>query len=362
MSFNYFDEKPKVKRKQKHKRTDEKLIKQETVKIIFERFLEQKVKQNLRASSLNQHVGLFNNITAFHEAKYNQPFYLSDIDTKFISDWVHWLKNEVVRFDGHKYKPTSAKTVGLSDSSINGRIKYLKTFIKWCVNQDLIKENPFNKWEGFRKDAHSVVILTRDEIDNLLKVAKAHSTKSYKNFRDYVLLHLIVDSMCRINELLTLAPSDIDHVNKTILIRSDNAKSRKHRTVPLSNKTYRLIIQLLEENEEFDGEVDDLIFLSLSGRMLSNNNCLRDFKKLANEAKIKKRFYIHLLRHSAATHYLSSSGDVESLRKILGHADLRTVLTYAHMADDTILQKHAMSGFFGSENLISRKRDNKRKK
>ena len=94
--------------------------------------------------------------------------------------------------------------------------------------------------------------------------------------------------MFRINEALLLAPSDIDHVNKTIIIQSDHAKSRKARIIPISNKTYRLLTQLLEENEAFEGEVDDLIFLSLSGRMLNNNNVLRDFKKLAQEAGITK--------------------------------------------------------------------------
>jgi integrase/recombinase XerD len=90
----------------------------------------------------------------------------------------------------------------------------------------------------------------------------------------------------------------------------------------------------------------------------NNNNCLRDFKKNAIEAGIKKSFYIHLIRHSVATHYLSSSGDVESLRNILGHAELRTVLTYAHMADETVAEKHAKSGFFGYANVTSRKRTN----
>lgn len=44
-------------------------------------------------------------------------------------------------------------------------------------------------------------------------------------------------------------------------------------------------MQLLEENEAFEGEVDDLIFLSLSGRMLSKNNVLRDLRKYAEEAE-----------------------------------------------------------------------------
>lgn len=78
---------------------------------------------------------------------------------------------------------------------------------------------------------------------------------------------------------------------------------------------------MIEVNESFENEVDDLLFLSLSGRMLGKNNVLRDVRKYAKEAEITKRFYLHLIRHSVATHYLST-GDVESLRKILGHSDL----------------------------------------
>ncbi|MEV5114713.1 phage integrase SAM-like domain-containing protein [Peribacillus frigoritolerans] len=129
MSFGYFEEKEKVKKRQPHKRKAEKVIKKETVKMVFERFIELKVKQNLRSTTLNQHVGLFKNISSFHETKMDKPFYLSDITTDFISDYVYWLKNEAVRFDGHKYKLESAQTKDLADASIEGRLKYLKTFI-----------------------------------------------------------------------------------------------------------------------------------------------------------------------------------------------------------------------------------------
>jgi integrase/recombinase XerD len=362
MRIEYFDNKEKVKKRQPHKRKSEKGIQRDTVQVIFERFLDSKVKQNLRPASLNQHIGLFKNISMFHANNSNSPFYLSDITTDFISDWVYWLKHEIRKNDGHAFIPKHAQTLGLSDASVHGKIKYLKTFISWCIKEDLLINNPFYQWEGFKKDAHFIDILSREEISSLLNKVKSYSKKSFKHFRDYVLLHLLIDCMCRINEALMLAPSDIDNVNKTIIIRSINAKSRKNRIIPLSNKSYRLLIQLIEENEQFEGEIDDLVFLSLSGRMLNNNNCLRDFKKYAIEAGIKKRFYIHLLRHSVATHYLSSLGDVESLRKILGHADLRTVLTYAHMADETVAEKHAKSGFFGSENVTSRKRLNNLKR
>ncbi|MFY0762154.1 tyrosine-type recombinase/integrase [Metabacillus dongyingensis] len=359
-SFSYLDEKERVKKRQPHKRTDKK-TKSDSVKTIFEKFLEAKKKQNLRNSTLNQHIFLFKNIETFYATRTDKPFHLNDITTEFISDYVYWLKNKCVKHEGHRYKPKNAQTIGLADASIAGRLKYLKAFINWCMKQDLIKKNPFDKFEGFKKDKTDIDILTRDEIQNLLKVAKLHSKISYKHFRDYTLLHLLVDCMLRITEALLIAPNDIDHTNRTILIRSNNAKSRRSRIVPLSDKTYRLLVQLMEENELFEGEIDKLIFLSLSGRILDKNNLLRDLRKHAIEAGIKKRFYLHLIRHSAATHYLSSSGDLESLRLLLGHADYRTLLTYIHLADTTVQEKHANHSFFSSANTTSRKRINKRK-
>ena len=151
LSLDYFEDKPKIAKRQPHKRKDQKNVKKENSKIIFERFLEFKVKQNLRIGTINKFILTFNNIEMFHGTRTDRPFYLTDITTEFISDWVYWLKNEAIRFDGHKYKPQSAQTVGLSDATIETRIKNLKTFIKWAVKQDLIAKNPFDKFEGFIK-------------------------------------------------------------------------------------------------------------------------------------------------------------------------------------------------------------------
>jgi integrase/recombinase XerD len=111
--------------------------------------------------------------------------------------------------------PLHAQTVGIKDVSIVGRLKYLNVFINWCVKEDLLKKNPFDKYDGFKKDAPSVEILTRDEINDLLKVVKSYSTKSYKHFRDYVLLHVLVDCMFRITEALLISPQDINHADKS---------------------------------------------------------------------------------------------------------------------------------------------------
>ncbi|WP_235706382.1 phage integrase SAM-like domain-containing protein [Bacillus mycoides] len=157
ISLTYFTEKEIVKKRQPHKRKTSKISKEDSVERVFERVVDSKVKQNLRPKSLNQFLLMFNSIKAFHETQNAQIFYMTDITTNFIYDWVYWLKNEYVRFDGHIYVPESAQTVGLADETIASRIKRLKTFINWCLRQEIITKNPFNKFEGFRKDNTQIV-------------------------------------------------------------------------------------------------------------------------------------------------------------------------------------------------------------
>ena len=274
------------------KRTTKKIIKKRTFKHAFEKFIEVKVKQGLRPKSLNQFVIVYKSIESYHAETSKRQLHLTDITTDFISDWIHWQKHEVVLYGENRFIPSSAKTTGLADATIASTIKRLKTFINYCMKHDKFLKSPFDKVESFKQNATEIEILERKELDDLLKVAKQHSTISYKKFRDYVLLHVLLDAMCRVNEALTLSPQDLDHTSRSIIVRSQNAKSRKSRIIPLSNKTYRLLVQLMEENKAFEGEIDDLIFLSLSGRKLSNNNVLRDFRRIAVEAKIEKRFSI----------------------------------------------------------------------
>ena len=42
----------------------------------------------------------------------------------------------------------------------------------------------------------------------------------------------------------------------------------------------------------------------------------------------------HILRHSFASHYVMSGGNILALQKILGHASIEMTLVYAHLAPD----------------------------
>ncbi|WP_242481377.1 MULTISPECIES: hypothetical protein [Bacillus cereus group] len=58
MSINYFTEKPTVKKRQPHKRKTSKISKENSVERVFNRFIDTKVKQNLRPKSLSQFISV----------------------------------------------------------------------------------------------------------------------------------------------------------------------------------------------------------------------------------------------------------------------------------------------------------------
>ena len=59
-------------------------------------------------------------------------------------------------------------------------------------------------------------------------------------------------------------------------------------------------------------------------------------KETAEAAKINKRVYPHLLRHSVATTLLERGIPLEQIQKLLGHSKLETTQIYAESTAEMI--------------------------
>jgi integrase/recombinase XerD len=63
-------------------------------------------------------------------------------------------------------------------------------------------------------------------------------------------------------------------------------------------------------------------------------------KKTADEAKITKRVYPPLLRHSVATTLLERGMPTEQIQKFLGHWELETTQIYAESSPEMLKESH----------------------
>jgi integrase/recombinase XerD len=162
--------------------------------------------------------------------------------------------------------------------------------------------------------------------------------RRFADFRDYVLMVLLIDGMMRISEAINLWKSDFDYKGQTVTIRAAVAKNRKTRTIPLEHRTCRLIKELIAENEtDFESEY---IFLTNYGEQITRDHFRKRLDKFAEQAGIKKNVHPHLFRHTAATRFLENGGDLRHLQMLLGHSDLRVILRYTHLSDQALRKQH----------------------
>jgi integrase len=119
----------------------------------------------------------------------------------------------------------------------------------------------------------------------------------------------------RRSELLTLQRDQIDGD----YARLWNTKSNRPRSVPLSPRAKELI----ERYVPFD---------------LHPFYIYREWNnaKKAMGLENDKNFVLHMLRHTAATRLLDTTGNIVFVQKLLGHSKLDTTMRYAHTSDDQL--------------------------
>lgn len=257
-----------------------------------------------------------------------------NITVDFIRDYITYMLEEKVQFEGHRYKPKSEEKVGLSPATVNHRLKTWRAFFRFLTEEGVITENPFKHIKKVEENEYGIEILTVDELRALLN---APDQRRYAGFRDYVLMTFLLDTFTRITEALSLREGDIDIDSCTVKISADTSKSRADRYIPIEKRTLKLLLELIRENDDFD---TDYVFLLNYGEQLTPGQFRHRLKEHAKKAGIKKRVHPHVFRHTGATMFLESGGDLRHLQKLLGHKDLRMVLRYTHISKRSLSEQH----------------------
>ncbi|MED1092076.1 tyrosine-type recombinase/integrase [Bacillus paramycoides] len=323
------DSKRKGKRVKKELRT----FTAHTIDDLFEKFYHAKVAEGRAERTLHQYKENFRYFTYFLDYK-GLSRNIDIITTDVIRNYVVFMKNEKIQFEDHNYKPNDCKQLGLSPSTINTRLKTLRVMFRFFVDEELIQSNPMKQVKDVNEPQEEITVLTVDELRRLLDTP---NKRSYSDFRDYVIMNLLLDTFLRISEALSLTNNDIDFSTKVITVRATVAKSRKARIVPIKNTTANLLKDLIKENEEFE---TNYVFVTNYGEQMDRNHFRKRLKKYAEETGITKRVHPHLFRHTSATMFLEAGGDIRHLQMLLGHADLRMVMRYTHLSKQALINQH----------------------
>jgi site-specific recombinase XerD len=240
------------------------------------------------------------------------------------------------------------KKDGLKSSSLNRRITALKAAINWAVKHDIIDANPLTKLERLSEDDSDdkVRYLAGGERERLMAALDAreeemrrarvsHEDDSVHQFTDgeFVdhlkpLVLLSLSTGIRRNALLSLEWRDISFANKTIMVRSATSKSGKQYYAPLNKLAFNTISQWHAQSKHT--APSNLVFPSpQTGKKMGD--CRTSWESLLKKARIED-FRWHDMRHDFASQLVMKGVDLNTVRVLMGHADLKMTLRYAHLA------------------------------
>ncbi len=164
--------------------------------------------------------------------------------------------------------------------------------------------------------------LSRDEEQRLIH-------RAYRDTGERgLLIKTLLQTGARVSEFVNIRVEDFFLDEAMILITT--GKGGKSRCVPI-------LPELAQELRTHLGE-RTMGYLFETNRHLpySPRRIQQIVKATAAQAKIKKRVYPHLLRHSVATTHLERGMPIEQIQKFLGHAKLETTQVYAESTPEMI--------------------------
>lgn len=266
-------------------------------------------------------------------------------------------------FDFERVKSARLKA-GIKPATVNRDLARIRGALSRAVDWGMLEVHPMRTVKQAKgADDSRVRYLTADEEQRLREALQArenerrasrerhnawHAARGSEGhpvwpaggFTDYLtpMVLAALNTGVRRGELLGLEWANVSLPAKLLTITVGNAKSRKARHIPLNSEA----LDVLTRWKAQAAKDASLVFPSpkTGGRM---DNINSSWEELCANAGLAD-FRFHDLRHSFASKLVMAGVDLNVVRELLGHGDLRMTLRYAHLAPDKLAEAVARLG------------------
>ena len=254
-------------------------------------------------------------------------FYITDVSKSTLESYQRYITSAPLGREGDPLLPLSILT----------RLRAVKLFFKWVIEQRYLLYNPALEWELPKEPGLKIKeVLSIQEVEAMLSTC---NLKTDVGVRDRAIMETLYSTGIRKKELIHLKPEDINFDEGTLKVAE--GKGNKQRLVPIGERALAWIKKYQTTGLEkitLNKVHSPYLFLTITGKPLNHvNEVIGNYKK---KVGIKKKGLSHLFRHTMATLMLKNGADIRIIQQILGHSHLQTTQRYTHLCIDHLKKVH----------------------
>ncbi|RHW36417.1 tyrosine recombinase XerC [Neobacillus notoginsengisoli] len=217
--------------------------------------------------------------------------------------------------------------------TISRKISSLRSFYKFMLRENLIKENPFSLVVLPKSEKRLPNFFYEDELEVLFQSCKTDTPLGERNL---AILELLYATGIRVSECSTIAVKDLDFFLSTVLVKG---KGGKERYVPFGTKAAEALKLYVDNGRKrlLEGKPNqDALFLNSRGGALTARGIRLILDKMIEQSSLTAKIHPHKLRHTFATHLLNNGADLRTVQELLGHAFLSSTQIYTHVTNEKL--------------------------
>ena len=208
------------------------------------------------------------------------------------------------------------------------RYRSLQQFFKFLIEDGEIKESPMARMQVPKIPEEAPDVLGEDELRKLLRACEG---QWFEDRRDMAIIRLMIDTGCRIGEVLGLRWCPDDEEEHDVDLDRGLArvlgKGRRWRQVSINARAGRALDKYLRLRNAHRDASSSALWLGRRGPLTDQG--LRLAIRRRGEQAGLGRIHPHMLRHSAAHAWLADGGSESDLMRLMGWRSRDMVLRYA---------------------------------
>lgn len=218
------------------------------------------------------------------------------------------------------------KSEGVSSRTLHRKRSSLATFFKYAQRRQWTDQNPVRKTAAPKVEKRLPSYLQEKDMQKLLNEVLVE-TNEFHSERDRLMLVLFYETGIRLSELIGIK---IDAIDSTKCLLRVLGKRNKERMIPLRKETASALDRFSRMRSEKRGSADGFLFCTDRGAKLYPSFVYRRVNDYLQQVSTLDKRSPHILRHTFATHMLNNGAQLNTVKELLGHANLSATQVYTH--------------------------------